>query len=96
MEKYNSIYNGKIIDTNISKFYNCLNTLIISYTPGVRIILKKGSKILTATEDNGVWTFHPDEFGTWEIWYGLEGEETHLQNADVLIDSIAIRTINLL
>lgn len=94
MEKYKSTYSGKVIQSSITKFYDCLNTVMLYYTPGIRLIMQKGSKVLTSNEDNGKWTFHPDEFGIWDIKVGNEGQESKI--SDILVDSIAIRELDLL
>lgn len=94
MGKYKSTYSGKTIQDNIIKFYDCLNTVLLHYTPGVRLIMQKDQKVLISNEDNGNWIFHPDEFGTWDIKAGNVGQESKI--SDIIIDSIAIRELNLL
>lgn len=87
MSLYKLDYTGEQINTNISKFFNSLNTVIVSAPIGSDIKMIKGLNILTAVEENNKWVFHPDEFGTWSI---VASNSNLSADVDIIIDSIKI------
>lgn len=87
-------YTDKEIENNIKKFYASLNTVNVSCTTGSTVYMSKDGEVLYANENNGVWTFHPMEFGTWTI-HAERGQSTLSPAPTVNIDSIAIRTVTL-
>lgn len=86
MSRYKLNYLGQEIDTNISKFFNSLNTVIVTAPTGSTITMSKGNIVLTATEEDGKWTFHPMEFGTWSI------NKNSSSSTDYLISEIGIHS----
>lgn len=91
MSRYNINYTGEQIDDCLERFFNSLNTVIVSASSGSNVIMSKGTTILTATEEDEKWIFHPLEFGVWTITAdnGLTINSTTLN-----IDCIKVYLVN--
>ena len=96
MSRYKLNYLGQEIDTNISKFFNSLNTVIVTAPTGSTITMSKGNVsdpdyiILDAIEEDGKWTFHPMEFGTWSINKNSSSSTDYLIISEIGIHSTTI------
>lgn len=98
MSLYTSSYEAEQIDYNMSKFFNSLNTVVVSTDSGSTVTMSKGNVsdddyiVLNAKEENGKWTFHPMEFGTWVIKV-LKNQQVAQQTLN--INEIKIRNISI-
>lgn len=94
MSKYKLNYLGQEIDDNFSKFFNSLNTVIVTAPTGSTVTMSKGNVsdpdyiILNATEEDGMWTFHPMEFGNWLVNKNSTSEQITI--SEIGIHSITI------
>ena len=94
-------YTGKQIDENISKFYNCLNTVIVKSLKDCIVTINKDtdtincSKIIEDT-DYSYYILYPNDFGIWTIISTKPSENDISESTNENIDTITTRNIELI
>ena len=87
-------YTASQVDIALDKFFNSLNTVIVSTDlesaynlKRVLITMSDGVTTLEPKKKDGKWIFYPNKFGEWTITGNLDGE--------VVTESINITNISI-
>lgn len=91
MSKYRADYTGEEIDKNISKFFNTCIVNVVTDS-GSTVTMSKGDIKLFSKEENGKWTFHPLDFGSWTI---KVMKQQRAVEQSITIDAIKIYNVNI-